>query len=72
MFKFKNLLAEMDHQIRTSLETILNLKFTEESWLQCTLPVKFGGIGIRSCEDLTIPAFMSSIFSTTSLIGYPE
>ena len=29
-------------------------------WNQCTLPVKDGGLGIRSAQDLSLPAFLSS------------
>lgn len=47
MFKFDNLLTEMDSKIKQTLKEMLNLKFTEQTWTQCSLPIKLGGIGIR-------------------------
>lgn len=61
LFKFKTLLTNMDLKIKQTLEAVINIKFSEQTWNQCSLPVKFGGIGIRSCEDLATPAFSSSI-----------
>ena len=52
---------QYDQSIRGALSNILNLKLIEESvWNQCTLPVKDGGLGIRSAQDLSLPAFLSS------------
>lgn len=44
-------------------------KFSFQFPIHPRLPVKYGGIGIRSCGDLATPAFLSSIHSTKSLVG---
>ena len=37
------------------------------AWLQASLPVKFGGLGVRSAVDVA-PAFLASAHSTASLV----
>ena len=57
------LLAKYDEILRRLLEYIVNTPLDEMAWLQATLPVSFGGLGIRRATDLAVPAFMSSVFS---------
>ncbi|XP_063359880.1 uncharacterized protein LOC134658517 [Cydia amplana] len=38
-------------------------------WIQATLPIKYGGLGIRLTGSLALPAFLSSAYSTLTLIG---
>ena len=59
-FKRRDLLEEYDSVMRQTLEKILNTKLDEEKHLQSSLPVKFGGLGIRRATDLALPAFISS------------
>ena len=59
-FKFKEVLQEYDQHLQLGLENILNVKLEEKSWLQSTLPVSKGGLGIRLTSDLALPAFLSS------------
>ena len=40
----------------------------ETAWNQATLPVKSGGIGIRLATDIALPAFLSSMASSSPLI----
>ena len=63
-FLFREVLHEYDNQLRLGLENILNVKFEEKSWLQSTLPVSKGGLGIRLASDLALPAFLSSAHGT--------
>ena len=69
MFKFKEFLHNFDESIKSSLETILNIRFSNENWDECTLPVKFGGLGVRTTTDICVPAFISSSYSTLNLVG---
>ena len=56
------ILKSYDEAIKEALTDILNLNsITESIWNQCTLPVKDGGLGIRSAEELALPAFLSSV-----------
>ena len=38
------------------------------AWLQASLPVKFGGLGVRSAVDVAPSAFLASAHSTASLV----
>ena len=52
------ILKSYDEAIKEALTDILNLNsITESIWNQCTLPVKDGGLGIRSAEELALPFF---------------
>ena len=53
--------------LRTSLEKILNITLTENSWTQATLPTKRGGLGIRRVPELALSAFLASATGTISL-----
>ena len=64
-FKFKEVLQDYDQYLRLGLEDILNVKLGENSWLQSTLPVSMGGLGIRLASDLALPAFLSSAHGAT-------
>ena len=61
------ILAEIDMITRDGLSEILNLTFTDNQWLQAGLPVKDGGLGIRSVATLALPAFLASAESTDEL-----
>ncbi|XP_061713148.1 uncharacterized protein LOC133521996 [Cydia pomonella] len=67
--KFQNLLIPLDNIIKNSLESILNLQLSEESWTQASLPIRHGGIGIRKISSVSTPAFLSSVHSSAILVG---
>ena len=60
-------LSEFDQIMRVGLSRVLNLEFGDRVWLQATLPVKDGGLGIRSASSLALPAFLASAAGTASL-----
>jgi hypothetical protein len=47
--------------LKSCVERILNLRLTDLQWRQSTLPIRFGGLGIRRISDICLPAFVSSI-----------
>ena len=49
------------------IEEILNINLNNESWNQASLPIKYGGLGIRLLKDLSIPSYLSSVFKTEKL-----
>ena len=63
-----NQLADMDRSLRTGLEHILNVDLSSNIWKQASLPVKMGGLGIRSFMDLATPAFISSYYKSKEII----
>jgi len=61
-------LVKYDDMIRDTLQSILNITLTESAWLQATLPVRSGGIGIRLATQVALPAFLSSVASSADLV----
>jgi hypothetical protein len=61
------LLARFDETLRTGLSTILNVDLSDTQWLQASLPVRDGGLGIRSAQMLAPSAFLASAASTLTL-----
>ncbi|KAI5640648.1 hypothetical protein NE865_06966 [Phthorimaea operculella] len=57
----------MDDQIYNLLIKILNCQLTPEAWSQASLPIRFGGIGIRKISAVSLPAFLSSASGCISL-----
>src|SRR6218665_358684 len=60
-------LTKYDTELRSDLSMILNLPLTDEAWIQASLPMKRGELGIRSVTSLAIPAYLASAASTVSL-----
>lgn len=61
-------LDEFDNLLRNTTEYVTNNYFNNDSWLQATLPVNLGGLGLRSASSLALPAFLSSVNSVSVLI----
>lgn len=59
-FNFSFDTFKFDETVKQFLSEKLNLNFNEYQWAQATLPVKLGGLGIRSINDLALPAFLAS------------
>jgi len=53
--------------MRTGLVNILNLTIADINWVQATVPVRNGGLGIRRLSSLALPAFLASAAGTASL-----
>jgi len=41
--------------------------FSDSQWLQASLPVRYGGLGVRRVSSLALPAYLASAASTLSL-----
>ena len=52
------------------LETITNCRFDTLTFRQASLPVKFGGFGIRCLEDVSLPAFIASSKTCSSIVEH--
>jgi hypothetical protein len=46
-----------------------NCILDDDAWAQASLPVSRGGLGIRSAIDLSIPAFLASVFYTSRIVS---
>lgn len=68
-WKFPSVTSSIDSTLRNTVAKILNLQFDDRTWTQATLPIIFGGLGIRTTSSLALPAFLSSAHSTLALIS---
>ena len=53
-------LTEFDIALKDGLSSILNVNLSEDQWNQASLPVRDGGLGIRSAASLANSAFLAS------------
>src|SRR3989441_4247999 len=60
--------ADLTVAIREALSAVTNIQLDDTSWLQASLPVRWGGAGVRDVGTLSASAFLSSHFSTTRLV----
>jgi hypothetical protein len=56
-----------DNVIRDSLSATLNVDLTDERWHQASLPVRWGGLGVRSVIMLAPSAYLASAACTMEL-----
>ena len=63
----KEALEEFGSLLRSGLCTITNLAVSDHQWIQASLSVSAGGLGIRRVLSLAQPAFLASAASTHSL-----
>ena len=65
-----NKISEYDDTLQEMMCLITNMLLTsyDPSWLQATLPVKFGGLGICSAVQLATSAFLSSVAASEDFV----
>jgi hypothetical protein len=70
-WKFSNYeyVNSIDSSLKSSLERIFNLRLTDLQWCLSTLPIRFGGLGIRRISDICLPAFLSPIHGVKKLVS---
>ena len=67
-FLKKEVLIRYDTIIKEALQKILNVNLDEKAWNQSTLPIKFGGLGIKLASEVALPAYLSSVYSSKSIV----
>jgi hypothetical protein len=60
-------LVAFDVLLKDGLSRITNTDLNEVHWLQASLPVRVGGLGVRRVASLAIPAYLASAASTLEL-----
>ena len=60
-------LDSFDGLLRLAIQRITNSDLSDNQWLQASLPVRDGGLGIRRVSSLALPAFLASAASTLCL-----
>lgn len=68
MFRNHAGLENYDDVLKESLETILNIQLTPRAWSESSLPIKYGGIGIRHATEIALPCFLSSIYEVSDML----
>ena len=65
------LLLEYDNILRLTASAIINIHFVDgdPAWTQATLPVKLGGLGIRSAVQLAPSAYLASAAASSDLVS---
>ena len=61
-------LQVFDSLLRSLLSSILNINLTDPAWSQASLPVRCGGLGVRSATLLAPSAFLASAAGSTDLV----
>ena len=61
------LLDTFDDVQKSLLEAICNIHLSDKCWLQASIPINAGGIGIRSVSRLAPSAFLASAAGTSSI-----
>ena len=62
-----NRLVEFDGILKSGLKTILNVELSGSQWEQACLPIREGGLGIRTAVSLAPSAFLASAMSSCEL-----
>ena len=57
----------MDNLLRSAVTKICNVELSDDQWSKASLPVRSGGLGVRSVSRLASSAFLASAASTLSL-----
>ena len=56
-----------DNLLRSALTRTVNTDISDSQWLQTSLPIKDGGLGIRQVRSLALLAYLASAASTSDL-----
>ena len=59
----------LDNKLRDMLCQILNVDLSDDQWEQASLPVKWGGLGIRKACQVASSAFLASATGASTLVS---
>jgi len=60
-------LEKFDALLKQAIQRITNSDLYDLQWIQASLPVRDGGLGVRPVSSLALPAFLASAASAQSL-----
>jgi len=63
----KSVVARYDDCIRSTLECIFSVQLANNAWMQASLPVSAGDLGVRTANQIVLPDFLSSMIGCTDL-----
>ena len=61
-------LKRFDDALRTSLAAILNVNVSDDVWAQASLPIRYGGLGMRRVNQVAPSAYLSASHRCEELI----
>ena len=62
-------LSRIDSTVRLTLQEVCNVALTDEAWEQAALPLRHGGLGVRSVQALALPSYVSSLSASAPLVS---
>ena len=69
MYRADEALLIIDGCVRHTLSERINVNLSDDAWKQASLPVRFGGLGVRSVASLALPCFLASTHSSQALVA---
>ena len=67
LYEHKDLLLRFDDRVRKKTEELCNVQLDDTAWKQASLPLQYGGLGVRNCTDLALPCYLSSLNACAEL-----
>ncbi len=67
VWQFSGKLQEFDAVLRRGLVSVCNIRLDNTAWSQATLPVALGGLGLRRADELSLPAYLASAHSVSTI-----
>ena len=67
LFKDQTSLQHIDELVRSTLSEVTNVDVSGAAWAQAALPLRHGGLGVRSVEMLALPSYIASLHAATQL-----
>ena len=61
-------LDKIDETLRATAASITNVDMSDQAWQQASLPVRFGGLGLRKAASLALPCYISSVERSRDLV----
>lgn len=68
-WKFPEEVLHFDETLKQILEEILNIYLSENQWCQASLPVRYGGLGVRRLRETGPLAFLASSYGVAELVA---
>ena len=69
-------LLAVDRTVRSTLAAVTNVDIDDAAWEQASLPLRLGGLGVRSVVALALPCHLASLHAslplTQQILSYPD
>ena len=62
-------LRKIDAEVKATLSDVTNVEIADLAWAQASLPLRHGGLGIRSVQSLALPCYLASLCAAAPLVA---